>query len=214
MDERLIILLLASALFLVLRVWQQHRKRQAQFQRRAQDQGLKPVQRRLLWKLARQQGRNPVLLRSASAFELCVGECVRSGEKRNVLAELARIRVLLGFDQLQPGQPLHTTRQLAQGQILSLWPSVEGTDQARDCLVVAKDEQILVTAPLAGTVPAWPPGTPLHASFQRAQEVQYRFTTRLLERTPHSLSLKHAEQMERLQARSSCAGTPPSPSPC
>ncbi|MCC7260967.1 MAG: PilZ domain-containing protein [Candidatus Latescibacteria bacterium] len=205
MDDNLIavlLLVLLLAVILALRVYQQHRKRQAQYQRRATDKGLKPAQRRLLWQVARQQRRNPVLLlRCASAFELCVGECVRTGGKQALLAELGRIRVLLGFDQLIPGQPLHTTRQLAQGQPLRLWPAGEETTPATDCLVVAKGASALVTTPLAGIAPPWSPGTPLRACFQREQGAQYRFATQLLACTPHTLSLQHVEQVQRLQAR-------------
>jgi c-di-GMP-binding flagellar brake protein YcgR len=198
----LALLFLLPALLVAIRAFRRHHLQPSQFQRRARDQGLRPAQRRLLWHLARQQRRNPVLLlRSASAFELCVGEYVRGGGKGPILAELARIRVLLGFDQLQPVQPLQSTRQLAQGQTLSLWPAGEGTDQARECLVISADEPALVVTPLAGTTPAWSPGTPLQASFQREAGAQYHFATQLLERTRHSLSLQHAEQVERLQAR-------------
>jgi hypothetical protein len=200
--SEVLLLLLGLALLLVLRVWQQRRHRQAQYQRRAVDQGLKPAQRRLLWQVARQQRRNPVLLlRSATAFELCVGEYVRSGGNRPLLAELARIRVQLGFDQRPSGQPLRSTRQLAQGQTLRLWPSGEGAERARECLVICAGEPALVVAPLAGIIPAWSPGTPLQASLQREPQVHYRFAAPLLEHTQHSLSLQHTEQMERLQAR-------------
>jgi hypothetical protein len=205
MDDTLIavlLLVLLLAVILALRVYQQRRKRQAQYQRRAQDQGLKPAQRRLLWQVARKQQRNPVLLlRCASAFELCVGEYVRSGGQQSLLAELGRIRVLLGFDQLTPGQPLRTTHQLAQGQTLSLWPAGEETTPATTCLVVGKGASALVTTPLAGLAPPWIPGTPLRACFQREQGAHYRFATQLLACTPHTLSLQHVEQLQRLQAR-------------
>ncbi|MBI2503806.1 MAG: PilZ domain-containing protein, partial [Candidatus Latescibacteria bacterium] len=201
MAERLILLLLLPALLVAISI-RRHRQRQAQFQRRAQDKGLRPAQRRLLWHLAHQQRRNPVLLlRSVTAFELCVGEYVRNGGTGSVLAELARIRVLLGFDPLPVGQPLRSTRQLAQGQTLSLWPAGEDTGQARNCLVISASEPALVVAPLTGTTPAWSPGTSLHASFQRDQHAQYHFATQLLDRTRHSLSLQHSKQVERLQTR-------------
>ena len=155
MDDHLILLLLLPALLVALRAVRRHRQHRAQFQRRARDKGLRPAQRRLLWKLAHHQRRNPVLLlRSASAFELCVGEYVRKGGKGAVLAELARIRVLLDFDQPPSGKPLRSTRQLAQGQTLHLWPAAEDTGQARECLVVSAGEPALVVAPLTGTAPA------------------------------------------------------------
>lgn len=203
MDENLIALpVLAVLLLMALRLYQQHRHRQAQYHRRAADQGLKPAQRRLLWQLARQQRRNPVLLlRCGSAFELCVGEYVRSGGPPTLLAELGRIRLLLDFDQLTPGQPLRTTHQLAQGQTLSLWPAGEETAPATNCLVVAKGASALVTTPLAGIAPPWSPGTPLRACFQREPGAHYRFATQLLACTPHTLSLQHVEQVQRLQAR-------------
>ncbi|MBI2506478.1 MAG: PilZ domain-containing protein, partial [Candidatus Latescibacteria bacterium] len=198
----LLLLVLLLALFLALRAWQQRRQRQAQYQRRAADKGLKPAQRRFLWQVARRQRRNPVLLlRCASAFELCVGEYVRTGGQQTLLAELARIRLQLGFDQLTPGQPLRTTHQLAQGQTLSLWPAGEETTPATDCLVVAKGASALVTTPLAGLAPPWSPGTPLRACFQREPGAEYHFATRLLACTPHTLSLQHVEQVQRLQAR-------------
>lgn len=196
------LLLLLPALVLALHLYRRHRQRQAQFQRRAKDKGLKPAQRRLLWQLARQQQRNPVLLlRSASAFELCVGEYVRNEGKDSVLAELGRIRLLLGFDQLIPGQTLRTTRQLVQGQTLRLWPAAEDTGQARDCLVVSVSEPALVLTPLTSAIPTWNPGIALRACFQREQHAEYHFTTQLLSRTRHSLSLQHAEQIQRLQTR-------------
>jgi hypothetical protein len=205
MDENriaVLLLVLFLTLLLALRVWQQCRKRQVQYQRRAQDKGLKPAQRRLLWQLANKQQRNPVLLlRCASAFELCVGEYARSGGPPTLLAELGRIRVLLGFDQLTPGQPLRTTRQLGQGQTLRLWPDGEETTPATACLVIARETQALVTTPLAGLVPPWSPGTPLRACFQREPGAEYRFATQLLACTPHTLSLQHVEQVQRLQAR-------------
>lgn len=202
MAERLILLLLLPALVLAMRAGLRRRRRRAQFQRRAQGKGLKPAQRRLLWNLACQQRRNPVLLlRSASAFELCLGEYVRGGGKGEVLAELGRIRLMLGFDHLSPGQPLRSTRQLAQGQTLRLWPVGEDTSRATKCLVVSASEPALVLTPLAGTTPAWSPGTQLRACFQREQGTQYHFATQLLARTRHSLSLQHAEQIQRLQAR-------------
>ena len=117
-----------------------------------------------------------------------------------LLAELAA-SVLLGFDQLIPGQPLRTTHQLAQGQTLSLWPAGEETTPATACLVVARGTQALVTTPLAGIAPPWSPGTPLRACFQREQGAEYRFATQLLACTPHTLSLQHVEQLQRLQAR-------------
>ena len=127
MDELLILLLLLPALLGAIWTLRRYHQRRAQFQRRAKDQGLRPAQRRLLWQLAHQQRRNAVLLlRSATAFELCVGEYVRSGGKGAVLAALARIRVLLSFDQSPSGQPLRSTRQLVQGQTLNLWPEGGG----------------------------------------------------------------------------------------
>ena len=196
------LLILLPTLLLALQAGRRYHQRRAQFQRRALDKGLKPAQRRLLWKVACQQRRNPVLLlRSAPAFELCVGEYVRSGGKGSVLAELAHIRVLLDFDPLTPGQPLRSTRQLTQGQPLSLWPAGEDTGLARTCLVVSASKPDLVLTPLAANTPAWSPGTTLRASFQREQGVQYHFTTQLLARTRYSLSVQHTEQVERLQAR-------------
>lgn len=198
------VLLLLGVLVLIaaLRVWQQRRKRQAQYQRRAQAQGLSQAQRRLLWDLTRRQRRNPVLLlRSATAFELCVGECAAQQGSVALLEELARIRVRLGFDQLSQDQPVRTTRQLPQGQTLSLWPQDTDPTQTTPCLVVSRHERMLVTAPLLNTPPTWKAGTPLSVRFRRSQDAEYRFATHLLAFTPHTLSLQHADQVERLQVR-------------
>jgi len=180
----------------------QRRKRQEQFHHRAQGKGLHPAQCRLLWDLAAQQRKNPLLLlRFASAFELGVGECAAQEDNAQLLEELARIRVLLGFDRLPPDQPVRTTRQLAQGQTLSLWPQSSDPAQATPYLVISKDEQALITAPLLSTSPAWSLGTPLSGRFRRERDTEYRFATRLLALTPHTLTLQHADQVERLQAR-------------
>ncbi|MCC7264234.1 MAG: PilZ domain-containing protein [Candidatus Latescibacteria bacterium] len=198
----MLLLFLGVALLLAFRAWQQHRKRQAQYQRRAQDVGLKPSQRRLLWQVARKQRRNPVLLlRSSTAFELCVGECAAQQDSVALLEELARIRIRLGFDCLAKDQPVRTTRQLPQGQTLSLWPQDTDPTQAAPCLVVSRHERMLVTSPLLTTPPTWKAGTPLSVRFRRAQDAEYRFATRLLACTPHTLKLQHADQVERLQVR-------------
>ena len=200
--SELLMLFLVLALLLALRLWHHRRKRQAQYQRRAADKGLKPAQRRLLWQVARQQRRNPVLLlRCASAFELCVGECAARKDSTALLEELARIRIRLGFDHLPQDQPVRTTRQLPQGQTLSLWPQDADPAQATPCLVVSRDEGTLVTAPLLNNPPTWKAGMPLSVRFRRAQDAEYRFATRLLAFTSHTLSLQHADQVERLQVR-------------
>jgi len=180
----------------------QRRHRKERFLRRAQEKGLNASQCRLLWDLATQQRRNPLLLlRFASAFELGVGEyTVQRGEEQT-LEELARIRKRLGFDRLPPDQPVRTTRQLAQGQTLSLWPQSSDPAQATPYLVISKDEQALITAPLLSTSPAWSLGTPLSGRFRRERDTEYRFATRLLALTPHTLTLQHADRLERLQAR-------------
>ncbi|MCC7265311.1 MAG: PilZ domain-containing protein [Candidatus Latescibacteria bacterium] len=202
MNDVLILLLLLPAILGAAPAIRRRHQRWRQFQRRAEGKGLRSAQRRLLWKLARQQQRNPsLLLRSTSAFELCVGEYARSGGKGAVLAELARIRVLLGFDHLPSGQPLRSTRQLAQGQTLSLWSANEDTSRSVQCLVIAASEPALVLTPLVGTGPAWPAGTSLRACFQPDPHHQYHFTTQLLERTAHTLSLEHTGQLQRLQVR-------------
>ena len=198
----LILLLLLPALLIAIPSIRRHCQQWRQFQRRAAGKGLKPAQRRLLWKLARQQQRNPVvLLRQASAFELCVGEYVRKGGTGTILAELAHIRVLLGFGHHPDAQPLRHTRHLAQGHTLSLWPAAEDTSQSVQCLVIAASEPALVLTPLSGTAPAWSPGIALRACFQPDPHYQYHLTTKLLERTPHTLSLEHTGQLQRLQVR-------------
>lgn len=135
MGERVLLaLLLLMPAFLLVRAWvQEYRQRQRhreRFHERAQGKGLNSAQRRLLWDLALQQGRNPLLLlRFASAFELCVGEYAAQATagKEQTLTELARIRILLGFDRLPPDQPVRTTRQLPQGQTRIL-PRHAGSD--------------------------------------------------------------------------------------
>lgn len=199
------LLLLVPILLLVRCKAQEHRQRRRRkgtFHRRAQEQGLNPSQRRLLWRLALQQRRNPLLvLRTSSAFELCVGECAAQKDSTRLLEELARIRVRLGFDHLPQDQPVRTTRQLPQGQTLNLWPQDADPAQATPCLVVSRDEGTLVAAPLLNNPPTWKAGTPLSVRFRRAQDAEYRFATRLLAFTPHTLSLQHADQVERLQVR-------------
>lgn len=197
---------LLGPLLWVAHRWYRHqghpRQRRKTFQRRAQDQGLSQTQRRLLWDLARRQRRNPLLvLRMPAAFELCVAECAAQQRGVALLEELARIRIRLGFDRLAPDQPVRTTRQLPQGQTLSLWPQDTDPTQATPCLVVSRHERMLITAPLLNTPPTWRAGTPLSVRFRRAQDAEYRFATQLLACTPHTLKLQHADQVERLQVR-------------
>ena len=202
MGDVLILLLLLPAILGAVPAIRRRYQHRAQFQRRAEGKGLRPAQRRLLWKLARQQQRNPsLLLHNASAFELCVGEYIRKGGTGTILAELAHIRALLGFDYHPADQPLRSTRHLAQGQTLSLWPATEDTSRSVQCLVIAASEPALVLTPLTGTTPAWPTGTRLRACFQPDPHHQYHFAAQLLERTAHTLSLEHTEQLQRLQVR-------------
>ena len=192
----------------VVQAWRRRRRIAARFRERASDKGLSPGQSRLLLRLARRQGTaNPLdVLRSAARFDRCVhGDGRLVGRK--TARELRRIRALLGFDRLLPGDRVRSTRQLGRGHRLLL-RRANGTDQAGVPWVIeAQDDHALVATPLLsdplGGIEMWQPASRVEGQFRHGTDSTYGFVTDVLavEAGAQRVLLRHTQRVERVQQR-------------
>lgn len=205
---------LVAAVVLSLLRWRRSQQRLRElFRQRAQEQGLVPAQIDLLQQIARRQKMRhaDVLLTSVLAFERHVGRFSDELATRQpfdpVLAEITRIRAVLGFDHVAADQPLLSTRHLGTGQTLMVWSDANPAQYATPWVVVQRDESALTVVPLLREdqrhVLGVRVGDQLAVRFWRERDTEYRFATRVLEIDADSqgLMLAHTSQVERLQQR-------------
>ena len=188
--------------------WRRRRRAAAGFHDRARAKGLSPDQGRLLLRLARRQGAAEpvVVLRSAARFDRCVHGDGRMVDRKTA-RELMRIRAVLGFHQLLPGDRLRSTRQLGRGHRLLLRrPGLDAEDGAL-WVVEAQDDHALVATPLLsdllGGIDVWQPGSRVEGQFRHGTDSTYAFVTDVfaVEPEPQRLLLRHTQRVERVQQR-------------
>ena len=207
----LIILGNIAAAFLIKR--RQKQKVWKTFDTIATERGLSKAQRRLLARIARQEGmKNPLLLLSSTkSFDQHVGARAArlAGERRlasqTVLDDISRMRKLLGFDRIHTGQSMLTTRQLQSGQTLMVWPEKGGPEGFVHCAVVARDDRAITAVPLLKEddrfLASLEVGDRIKVRFWDEDKVEYRFRTRIFDAVPETTTilLCHAESLERVQ---------------
>ena len=209
----MIMIIVASAVAALLTRQRQKREMWRTFEATAEERGLTKGQRRLLARIARRaRMRNPMLLLGSLKFfdrhvggraaEL-MGRDGRGGQR--IVDNISQMRKLLGFDRLQPGQSVLTTRQLQPGQLLMVWPEKGGPDGFVECAVVARDDRALVAVPLLkdGDYFLTPlaAGDRIKARFWDKDDVEYRFRTEILDAVAATTTvlIRHAERLERIQ---------------
>ncbi len=205
------VLLPAWAIFTLLRRHRWHRHARDTFIDHAVERGLSAEQGRLLLGIARRHRmKHPLLLLSSlKSFDLHLGRYLSGQAHHNgeVVAALREIRRVLGFDRPPPQQPLPTTRELALGQTLMVWPEKGGAEGFCPCAVVQQDERAISLVPLLRKdeehFRALAPGERVKVRFWDLSQVEYRFRTEVLPSDPEStfFAVRHAEELERLQKR-------------
>lgn len=119
---------------------------------------------------------------------------------------LRDIRQALGLDYIPIGQPIHSTRELYEGQQLWMAPDVSGAPRWFQATVSAVDEARFFVTPRggsAGPAGALSPGNALRCRMWREEDARYVFTVRLqgFDENPLTLHFRHANDMKRLQSR-------------
>lgn len=195
-------------------VWTRWRARslaRRSFVHAALEHRLSKAQVRLLLDLAsRHHMHDPLLLlTSLKAFDRHAGRlagAVGSDGDDPRLEMLSAIRRRLGFDAPPTEQRFYTTRTLAPGQVLMVWP--HGSDTGfLHCVVVDRDERAVTAVPLLRDgdrrLSELAAGDAIKVRFWRKGDTEYRFRAQILEvqaRTT-SIRIRHAEQLERVQLR-------------
>ena len=185
------------------------------FLNNAHERGVNEEQSKLLMKIARHDRmKHPfLLLSSINAFDRHVGRYAARLTHKNtagnnpVLDEISHIRRTLGFDQISPAQPLHTTREIEPGQTLMVWPVKGRMKGFTQCVVVYRDDYAITAVPLLREadrhLDALVPGDRLKVRFRRKGDTEYRFRTEILDTVPETTTviIRHADHLERIQKR-------------
>lgn len=203
--------------WLILYYWLRKRRHQRQvwdsFMEHADERGLNQEQSLLLAHIARQhQMKHPLLLLSSiKSFDHHLGRYLQSqglqGHARKTAAELGALRRVLGFDQPSARQPLFSTRQVAPGQTLMVWPEQGRAEGFCPCVVVKRDEASITLVPLLRQdethFAGMEAGERVKVRLWGPDHIEYRFRSETLPGNPESLlfSLSHAERLERIQER-------------
>ena len=122
--------------------------------------------------------------------------------------QLSRIRAVLGFDRLLPGDQLRSTRQLGRGHHLLLRPAGLAAEAGAPWVVEAQDDHALVVTPLlsdsSAPIDSWQPGIRVQGHYPQGRDVTYGFATHVLgvELAARRLLLRHTQHVERVQQRS------------
>lgn len=196
--------------------WRRQRHARAQFLEAVQERRLGESEGRLLQMMAR-EGRlkHPlILLTSVQTFDRCVAAYLarrrkggRVGLRPNLVRRLSRIRRQLGFDLAPEGRLLHTTRELAVGQRLMVWPVKGGPPGFCPCMVTQRDDRAITAVPVLRRddtcLAALQPGDRVKVRFWRQDDTEYRFRTQVLDADPKTteLVLDNVERLERIQKR-------------
>ncbi|MBT4499631.1 MAG: hypothetical protein HOC74_18030 [Gemmatimonadetes bacterium] len=204
----------ASLVYPLIRryLWKRHVRRA--FTANALERGLSPERSQLLLRIARRDRmKHPfLLLSSLRAFDRHVGGYAglrtdRDGPEDRELTEIDNIRRILTFDRAPPDQPLYTTRELAVGQTLMVFPVKKEFRGFCQCVVVHRNEHAITAAPRLreddkrfGGLKS---GDRLKVRFWREGDTEYRFRTEILDTVPQTIGIliRHAEKLERIQKR-------------
>ncbi|MEW6750712.1 MAG: PilZ domain-containing protein [Candidatus Latescibacterota bacterium] len=193
------------------------RRRQARqaadaFRERAALRGLDGREAGFLLDVARRgRVRNPeLLLTSVYLFDRHLGpraSQLAARDPRNPdLRGIARIRAVLGFDEVPADQALRSTRELAVGQTL-VTDGEADPETGTPLVVVERDEASITVAPLLhgdpGAVLGLEPGSQIALRFWREGDTEYHFETRVadLDREAGTVILEHVDRLTRLQQR-------------
>ena len=205
----LIIALLAGALLTYLTTgWRRRRRTRLAFFAAAAERRLSIPQTTMLYDLSRRHRMHDplLLLTSLKIFDDHAGRLAAGGGDRTRLNALGAVRRRLGFDTPAVEQRFYTTRTLAPGQKLMVWPN--GLQRGFiQCVVVGRDERAITAVPLRRDddelLSQLQAGEKIKVLFWRDGDTEYRFRTDILEFQPHTTSvrIRHAEELERVQQR-------------
>lgn len=218
--DTIVLLLLAALVLIPLLSYlfgkiRSRRQTLATFMDNAAECGLSEKQSQLLLHIARQDRmKQPLLLLSSlKSFDRHVGRhAARLNQQKNAAAkktieEISLIRQALHFDNTPLGQPMQTTRELEPGQTLMVWPVKGGPKGFSQCVIVHRDDHAITAVPLIredeSHLCALQAGDKIKVRFWRAEDTEYRFRTEILETVAAvtSITIKHAEHLERVQKR-------------
>lgn len=203
----LLALLVGSVLTWLATIWRRRTQTRRSFFAAAAERQLSPKHTQLLYDISRQHGmRDPLLLlTSLRTFDQHAGRVAEGGDKRRLKA-VGAARMRLGFDTPSVQQRFYTTRTLAPGQKLMVWPHGQEAGFIQ-CVVVDRDERAITAVPLRRDddrlLSNLQAGDQIKVRFWRDGDTEYRFRTDILEvesdRT--SIRIRHAETLERVQQR-------------
>lgn len=189
------------------------RRRENEFRQLALELHLDQRDAAFLGRLAgRLKVRHPQrLLTATQSFDRHVGahagELARMDLQHPTLAQIARIRQILGFDRLPKDQPLSSTRQVERGQTFMVWPADGDTEGVSPWVVVDDDEGSITVAPLLrgddARYSSLTIGDRLSVRFWREGDTEYRFRTAVVghDEVAGTFLLEHASRIDRTQHR-------------
>lgn len=121
-------------------------------------------------------------------------------------ARLRTIRAALGLDHVPAGQSMITTRELSDGQWMSIARADQQPHQFFRVMVEDVNEASVHVAYKDGpasTAPKFPPGTTVRCSLWRGEDARYTFETTVVayDEPPPTWTLKHTGKLARSQNR-------------
>lgn len=136
-----------------------------------------------------------------------VNELIEQDWNHKQIRQVARIRQLLGFDQVPTDQPLRSTRQLQEGLTVMVWCEAQEIATFYPWILVTREERALVLVPLLredfARYKAIDSDYVLAVRFWRSSDTEYRFESPIISvnREEHSVILHHSDALTRLQQR-------------
>ena len=203
--------LVALVAYHLISSFKERQKRQLKLREAGAAKGLNKADIALLNRLSNQMT-NPIqLVESLYVFDRAIAPYLNALIKRDwdhkEIRQLARMRQLLGFDQVTADQQLRTTRQLQDGLTVMIWCEAQETEAFYPWVLVRREERALVLVPLLredfARYETLDAGRVLAVRFWRSRDTEYRFEASIIsvDRDEHAVVLHHSDSMTRLQQR-------------
>lgn len=173
--------------------------------------GLNKAEIALLSRLSNQMTHPVQLVESLYVFDRTIAPYLNALIKRDwdhkEIRQLAHMRQLLGFDQVEADQQLRTTRQLQDGLTVMVWCETQEIEAFYPWVLVRREERALVLVPLLqedfARYDALEADRVLTVRFWRSRDTEYRFEASIIsvDRDENAVVLHHSDSMTRLQQR-------------